>query len=90
MKYIKLFYKIEDDIDYNCLDKCPFDIEGRMCGSYACHKCEHCIGSGEMSVWNISVSKGVNFNQGYVICKKAYNTYTLKMRVMKFFHKLKR
>ena len=54
------------------------------------NKCEHCIGSGEMSVWNISVSKGVNFNQGYVICKKAYNTYTLKMRVMKFFHKLKR
>ena len=27
--------------------------------------------------------------EAYIICKKAYTTYTLKMRIMKFFHNLK-
>ena len=88
MKYIKLLYRIEDDIDMNCLDKCPFG-ESSMCGSYNCHKCQHCIGSGEMAVWKLGVSKGVDFFQGYVICKKAYKQYTFKMKVMKIIHQIK-
>lgn len=88
MKFIKLLYRIEDDIDNNCLDKCPFG-ESPMCGSYNCHKCQHCIDSGEMAIWKLGVSKGVNFFQGYVVCKKVYKKYTLKMRIMKIIHQIK-
>lgn len=88
MKYIKILYRLEDDIDYNCVDKCPFgkDI---MCGSYSCHKCEHCIGSGVISIWDLSKTKGLMLSQGYIVCKQAYNRYTFIMKIMKFFHKLK-
>ena len=88
MRFIKLLYRIEDDIDNNCLDKCPFG-ESPMCGSYNCHRCQHCIGSGEMAVWKLGVSKGINFDQGYIVCKKVYEKYTLKMRIMKIIHQLK-
>ena len=88
MKFVKLLYRIEDDIDGKCLDKCPFG-ESSMCGSYNCHTCQHCIGSGEMAVWKLSISKGVNFFQGYIICKKAYKTYTFRMKVMKIIHQIK-
>ena len=88
MKFIKLLYRIEDDINYNCLDKCPFG-ETPMCGSYACHKCQHCIDSGEMAIWNLGVPKGVDFFQGYIVCKKAYKEYTLKMKFMKIKHQIK-
>lgn len=88
MKFIKLLYRIEDDIDYNCLDECPFG-ESPMCGSYNCHKCQHCIGSGEMAIWKLGVSKGINFDQGYIVCKKVYKEYTLKMKFMKIKHQIK-
>jgi hypothetical protein len=87
-KYIKILYRIEDDIDYACLDKCPFG-EAAMCGSHRCHKCKHCIGSGEISIWDLSKTKGLFFSQGYIICKQTYNEYTLSMKIMKIFHKLK-
>lgn len=87
-KLFKIFYRLEDDIDCNCLDKCPFN-ESPMCGSYACLKCKYCIGSGNMSVWDLSKHKGVNFNQGYIICKKVYTKPTLKMYIMGIIHKLK-
>ena len=88
MRFIKLLYRIENDIDYTCLDKCPFG-ESSMCGSYKCHKCQHCIDSGEMAVWQLGVSKGINLFQGYIVCKKAYKEYTLKMKFMKIKHQIK-
>lgn len=88
MRYIKLLYRIEDDIDNNCLDKCPFG-ESPMCGSYSCHKCYYCIGSGDMSVWKLGHSKHIDILQGYIVCSKAYNKRTLEMRVMKIIHKIK-
>ena len=88
MKYIKILYRIEDDITGNCLDKCPFG-EFSMCGSYNCHKCQHCIGSGKMAVWKLGISRGLDLFQGYVICKKAYKQYTFKMKVMKIIHQIK-
>lgn len=88
MNYIKLLYRIEDDIDYNCLDKCPFG-KTPMCGSTSCVECKHCIGSGEMPIWDLSKQKGVNFSQGYVICSHAYKTKTFKMRLMRVVHLIK-
>jgi hypothetical protein len=88
MKLFKLLYRIEDDVNYNCLDKCPFG-KAPMCGSYACQKCKHCIGCGKMPVWDLSKNKGVNFNQGYIICSHVYKTKTFKMRVMRVIHLIK-
>lgn len=88
MKIIKLFYRIEDDIDYNCLDKCPFKKKP-MCGSYACLKCKHCIGSGEVSVWHLGREKGVQFHQGYVCYNLSYMRKTFKMRLMRIVHLIK-
>lgn len=95
MRLIKIFYRIEDDIDYNCLDKCPFGQESKLtgniiyCGSTACIECKNCIKSSDMPVWNISVERGLNFRQGYVICKKCYTKPSLKMILMGFIHKTK-
>jgi hypothetical protein len=96
MKLIKLFYRIEDDIDYICLDQCPFEIKSKFnkdsimyCGSVGCQECKHCLKSGEENIWTLSEEKGLVFNQGYVICQRCYSEYTLKMKLMRISHKLK-
>lgn len=86
--FIKIFFRVEDDIDFNCLDKCPFG-ENKKCGSFACVKCKHCIGSGKMHVWDLSKERGLAFNQGYIICSRVYEKFTFKMKVMRIMHLIK-
>lgn len=59
MKYIKIFYQIDNEIDYNCLNDCPFGEEPK-CGSVSCSECKHCFGSKSIAVWDLSKKRGMN------------------------------
>ena len=87
-KLIKIFYRVEDEIDSNCLDKCPFG-ERPMCGSIACVSCKHCIGQGNMHVWFLEKPRGLCINQGYIICNKVYENPNFKMKLMRLIHVIK-
>ena len=90
MEYIKVFYEIEDDIDYNCLSPC-LDEENKstMCGSYKCtRKCKNCLDSGEIMKLDLKTNS-LNFYAGWIICAKCYNEYTCQMKLKRFFYKIK-
>lgn len=89
MKPIELLYYIENDIDCNCLNKCPFG-ETYMCGSHACiHKCKNCFGHFEKPIWDLSKTKGLNFRQGSIYCLKTVKRPPLKFKIMRFAHYIK-
>lgn len=87
-KLVKIFYRVDNHIDFNCLDKCPFG-EKPMCGSSACVSCKNCIGHGKMNVWTLEKPKGMVFGQGYIICNKVYEKPNLEMRLMRLIHVIK-
>lgn len=88
---IKIAFRIDNDIDGECLDKCPFDKTPR-CGSYACQRCKNCIDSGSDYVWTLSEPKKM-VTQNYIICKLTLNEDMLKNRIkakiMRLFHLIK-
>ena len=88
MKLIKIFYYIEDDIDYNCLNNCPFG-ELKKCGSVSCSNCKHCFGNKSIAVWDLS-KKILNMNQGYIYCDQSYEKITLKIKIRKLIYRVKR
>lgn len=91
MKLVKIHYSIDNDIDGNCLNDCPFQDEMKshpMCGSVVCRECKNCLGSGQEPIINLKY-KTANYEQGYIYCKQAHRKYTLRMRLMRFIHIVK-
>lgn len=90
MNFEKVFYEIEDDIDYNCLSPC-IDKENKTtrCGSYKCtHECKNCLDSGKMIKFDLKTNT-LDFNAGWIICAKCYNKYTWQMKLKRLLYKIK-
>ena len=90
-KMIRIAFRVDNDIDQNCLDKCPFGKSPR-CGSYACQRCKYCIGSGSDYIWNLSEPNKM-VTQNYIICKLTLNDDIVKNRIkakiMRLIHLIK-
>jgi hypothetical protein len=86
MKPVRIYFRITDMPDFDCLDTCPF---GKLCkvGSVSCQKCEHCFGIGIQPSWFLSMEKGMNFGRGYVHCNLCYKGRVFRIR--HFIHTVK-
>lgn len=92
MKFIKIFYFIDNEIDCNCLNDCPFgEVQNKTvikCGSVTCSNCKHCFGSKFIAMWDLSKNRGLNFNQGYICCDKVYTEINFKIKFKKIIYRI--
>ena len=95
---MKIFYKIDNEVNRNCLIDCPFNdikingISGKKCklGSIACQECEYCYGHHDGLLIGVPIDSSIKFeHERYIKCMFIYKP-TFKIRLEQFFYKFKR
>lgn len=95
MKFIKVYYRVTDEIDTECLDACIGDKERIMCGSTACQRCEFCFGHGREHALFLGRSKRdgsrglMVFEQGWIYCMKTYVDVNFEMLIRRCIYATK-
>ena len=91
MKPVKMYYDVECNVDFNCVNKCPFE-KSFYVGSVACrNNCKCCVGSGSDLIWLLSEERSyvMNGGRGWVYCSKTFNAPPFSYKVRRFFYVLK-
>ena len=80
---MKIYYNVDNEIDQNCLNKCPFENvglngeTGKSCyvGSCACKECEYCYGHSKKGFVGLpDIKNKIRFQENsYIKCMFMYN-----------------
>ena len=85
---MKIFYKIDNEVNRNCLIDCPFNdikingISGKKCklGSIACQECEYCYGHHDGLLIGVPIDSSIKFEHERYIKLWFYNNRTKKLK----------